>query len=391
MRYWIAMRMRWVVWGAALVAGVGLGVGVALATRTSGNAAPPSVSDPQAAANPNLDPGAPLSGTAPGFTLTDQFGRKVSLASFRGKVVVLTFNDPQCTTICPLTTTALVRAKALLGAAGRNVQLLGVGANPLATQVKWVKAYSVAHGMLHKWLFLTGALPQLKRVWKAYGIEAAVVRGAIDHTPATYILDARGRESRLFMTQMAYSSVPQLAEELARSVAALLPGRPTVRDTTSLAAISLLGPKRNVTLPRAGGGAVRLGPGTGPHLLLFFDTWAAELTNVRARIDALNGYATYAKKHDLPPLVAVDEGGVEPSAQALPRLLHSLPRPLSFPVAIDDSGRVADGYRVEDSPWLELVSGSGRFVFYRDLAATGWPSARWLRGHVRAGMARKSR
>src|SRR6202035_1562430 len=55
--------------------------------------------------NPSLDPGTPLSGPAPDFTLTDQFGHSVSLHSFRGKVVVLAFNDSQCTTICPLTTT----------------------------------------------------------------------------------------------------------------------------------------------------------------------------------------------------------------------------------------------------------------------------------------------
>ena len=52
--------------------------------------------------------------------------------------------------------------------------------------MKWVRAYSQAHGMLHKWRFLTGSLAELKRVWRAYGIAAAVVNGMIDHTPATY-------------------------------------------------------------------------------------------------------------------------------------------------------------------------------------------------------------
>ena len=56
--------------------------------------------------------------------------------------------------------------------------------------------------MLHKWRFLTGSLPELKRVWRAYGIEAAVVKGLIDHTPATYVIDSRGRLSRLYLTQM---------------------------------------------------------------------------------------------------------------------------------------------------------------------------------------------
>jgi protein SCO1 len=39
---------------------------------------------------------------APGFTLTDQDGRTLSLASLRGKAVVLEFMDPHCTDICPI-------------------------------------------------------------------------------------------------------------------------------------------------------------------------------------------------------------------------------------------------------------------------------------------------
>jgi len=47
-----------------------------------------------------LDPGTQLSGPAPGFTLTGQFGATVSLRAFRGRVVILAFTDSQCTTIC---------------------------------------------------------------------------------------------------------------------------------------------------------------------------------------------------------------------------------------------------------------------------------------------------
>jgi len=57
-------------------------------------------------------------------------------------------------------------------------------------------------------------------------------------------------------------------------------------------------------------------------------------------------------------------------------------------VAVDESGRVADGYREQDSPWLELVSGSGRFLFYEDLAVKGWPSLPQLLTKVHAALAR---
>jgi cytochrome oxidase Cu insertion factor (SCO1/SenC/PrrC family) len=386
----VSRRLHWTVLGLALVAGVGIGTAIA-ATRSSGTSTTQMAPTP-GLRNPALDPGTRLNAVAPGFTLTDQFGKRVSLSAYRGKVVVLSFNDPECTTICPLTTTALLHAKALLGPAASSVQLLGVGANPQATQVKWVRAYSRAHRMAHKWRFLTGSLPQLRRVWHAYGIEAAVIRGAIDHTPATYLIDPRGRLVRLYMAQMAYSSVSQLGYEIAQSISALLPSHPALHGFTSLAEVPLLGPRKAVTLPRSGGGNVRLGPGTGPHLVLFFDSWDSEVTNLRGGLELLERYATASGAGaGHPPVVAIDEATVEPAPDALPHFLSSLGHRLRYPVAIDRSGRVADGYRAQDSPWLTLVSASGRFLFYEDVAVKGWPTLAQLRAKVHEALARARR
>jgi cytochrome oxidase Cu insertion factor (SCO1/SenC/PrrC family) len=385
----VSRRLQSITLGLALLVGVSIGAAVVAATRSSRTPASAPISATTETADPQLDPGAHLNAVAPGFTLTDQFGKRISLRSLRGKVVVLSFNDPRCTTICPLTTTALLHARTLLGPAASRIELIGVGANPEATQVKWVRAYSKAHGMLHKWHFLTGSLDELKRVWRSYYIEAAIVNGSIDHTPATYVIGPTGRESRLYQTAMAYSSVNQFGYELAESIAALLPGHPHLHGTQPLGAPTLDGPRDPVALPRAGGGNVRLGPGSGPHLVLFFDTWETEITNLSAHLEALDRYQAAARRDGLPPLVAIDEGGVESSPQALPRFLHALPKPLSYPVAVDRSGTVADGYRVDDSPWLEFVSGQGRFLFFDDLAARGWPRLQKLLATVRAGLARR--
>lgn len=132
--------------------------------------------------NPSLDPGTPVHRPAPGFTLTDQFGRRISLRSYRGKVVLLAFVDSRCANVCPLTTTAMLDAKRLLASAGSQVQLLGIDANPTATSVGDMRAYSQAHEMMNEWHFLTAPAPELKRVWRSYGIEAELERGLIDHT-----------------------------------------------------------------------------------------------------------------------------------------------------------------------------------------------------------------
>ena len=141
-----------VVAGLLAVAACGAGPGTApVAGQASGGQAR------AAAANPDLDPGSSLGGlAAPGFRLVNQFGQPMSLSQFRGKVVILAFTNSECTTICPLTTVSMVEAKDLLGAAGDQVQLLGIDANPVASKVADVMAYSRAHGMVNQWNFLTG-------------------------------------------------------------------------------------------------------------------------------------------------------------------------------------------------------------------------------------------
>ena len=162
-----------------------------------------------------LDPGTQLRGVAPDFTLTDQFDKPVSLSSFRGRVVMLAFSDAECTTICPLTTTAMVDAKRMLGSAGAKVALLGIDANPDAISVKDVRSYSELHGMTHSWDFGTGSKTQLERVWNAYHVAVEIEAGQIDHTPALFVISPQGKLERLYLTQMSYASISQLETALA--------------------------------------------------------------------------------------------------------------------------------------------------------------------------------
>src|ERR1700760_4171126 len=114
-------------------------------TPSGSQAASSSSSGPNSAAmdNPNLDLGSSLGGKqAPGFRLRNQFGQPMSLSQFRGKVVMLAFEDSECTTVCPLTTQSMLQAKQLLGPAGNQVQLLGVDPNPDATSTAGVLSYS---------------------------------------------------------------------------------------------------------------------------------------------------------------------------------------------------------------------------------------------------------
>jgi cytochrome oxidase Cu insertion factor (SCO1/SenC/PrrC family) len=330
-------------------------------------------------ANPNLDPGSSLGGTsAPDFTLTNQFGQKISLSAFRGKVIILAFTDSECTTICPLTTQSMLAAKQLLGKAGSQVQLMGVDANPAATAVSDVMSYSRSHGMVNQWDFLTGSRAQLASVWKAYHIYVAIEKGQVDHTPAVYIIDARGREQKLYLTTMAYASIGQAGQVMAQEVSSLLPSHPKLASVGSLAYISGQSPRDTVALPELPSGSLTLGPGKA-RLVMFFATWLDETSDLSRELFGLGQYARTAAASGLPGLVAVDEEAAEPSLATVRTYLASLGGPLGYPVALDQTGRVADGYGVQDQPWFVLTSASGKILWKHD----GWLPVSKLTAAVR--------
>jgi cytochrome oxidase Cu insertion factor (SCO1/SenC/PrrC family) len=358
-----------------------LGAGAALAGCSSG--APGSSSggsqstgsNTAAMDNPDLDLGSSLGGKpAPDFRLRNQFGQPMSLSQFRGKVVMLAFEDSECTTVCPLTTQSMLAAKQLLGPAGSQVQLLGIDANPDAISTADVLSYSRTHGLVNQWNFLTGSLAELKATWTKYDIAVQIEADEIDHTPALFVIDQQGRERKLYLTQMAYSSVGQSAQVLAEEIATLLPGHPKVASRQSLASIAVQGPAGHVTLPaaRTGDAPVTLGPGQ-PHLVMFFATWLSEVANLKSELTGANGYVAAARREGLPPLTAVDETVVEPSAATVRSYLGSLGAKLDYPVGLDTAGRLADGYQVQDQPWFALVSAAGKIVWTHD-GWLAWPS-----------------
>ncbi len=143
---------------------------------------------------------------APGFTLTDQQGHTMSLASLRGKVVVLEFMDPHCTDICPIVSQEFVDAYHELGARAGHVVFVAINVNQYHAKVSDMAAYSAAHQLttIPGWHFFTGPLPALKTAWRNYNItvEAPNPNADIIHTSAVYFIDARGAE-RFVATPMA--------------------------------------------------------------------------------------------------------------------------------------------------------------------------------------------
>jgi cytochrome oxidase Cu insertion factor (SCO1/SenC/PrrC family) len=365
--------------GAVVTAALALAGCASGGSGGNGSASAASPSSSAAAANPNLDQGTSLGRTpAPNVKLTNQFGQPMSLRQFRGKAVVIGFVDSECTTVCPLTTLAMLQAKQMLGQAGDQVQLLGIDANPEAISTADVLGYSRAHNMVNRWDFLTGTLPQLKAAWKSFDIYAKVVGDEIDHTPALYVIDPQGRERTVYLTPMAYSSITQSAQVLAQELATLLPGHPVLAHAQSLAYITGQTPKDTVRLATTKPGTtVTLGPGKA-RLTVFFATWLSEIGDLKSQLLGLNQYTRTAAARHLPALTAVDEAVTEPTATAARTYLQGLGQPLNYQIALDTTGRVADGYGVQDQPWFTLTNAQGKIVWSHD----GWLSASQLAAAV---------
>jgi len=135
---------------------------------------------------------------APGFSLTDQAGRTVTLASLHGKVVVLTFMDSHCTDICPLVSREFRDAAHDLGGTASRVVFIAVNVNPFHHGVADVASFSRAESLdsIGTWHFVTGPVSALRPVWNAYQVQVVAPSPNKDviHASLVYFIDPAGRE-----------------------------------------------------------------------------------------------------------------------------------------------------------------------------------------------------
>lgn len=129
---------------------------------------------------------------APDISLRDQTGQLVSLAALRGKVVLVSFADPQCRTQCPLLGHELESIEATLPANIKPVLLL-VSVAPDRTPADVTTFLSSQHIIWQPgWHWLLGNQAQLQAVWATYHV--AVQPGATDvaHDVVVYVVNPRG-------------------------------------------------------------------------------------------------------------------------------------------------------------------------------------------------------
>lgn len=145
---------------------------------------------------------------APGFTLTDLAGRRVSLGRYSGRVVLLSFLSTACAPTCPLVAQQIRGALDELspppapGQRARAIPVLIVSADPAADTPARVRRFLAAAALTGRVEYLTGPRAELRRVWRAYNVVPSQLANADSaHPAAVLLIDRAGDERDLFQVE----------------------------------------------------------------------------------------------------------------------------------------------------------------------------------------------
>jgi protein SCO1/2 len=166
-----------------------------ISARADGSTAGAVRSPPTATLASESDP-------APAFTLTDQSGKQLSLASLRGNALLVDFVYTRCVGPCPILTAKHVELwRSLPPEAREHVRFVSISLDPTHDTPEVLTRYAAERGAdLGGWYFLTGPEAEVADVVRRWGV--GTLRGAdgsIDHMVATFMVDKQGQIAKRWL------------------------------------------------------------------------------------------------------------------------------------------------------------------------------------------------
>jgi protein SCO1 len=137
----------------------------------------------------------------PAVSLIDQNGNRVSLASLKGKPVLIDFIYTSCPGPCSVLTSKLVGvAKDLGPQLGSQVRMVSITLDPEHDTPQKLKDYADRLGARRSgWLFLTGTPQQIDQVLAAYKLRRLrEADGSVSHMETLFLLGSDGRQRRIY-------------------------------------------------------------------------------------------------------------------------------------------------------------------------------------------------
>jgi protein SCO1/2 len=149
------------------------------------------------------------------FSLTDSNGKKVTLATYQGKWMLMFFGFTACPEACPLAMQLVSTTLGEMGETGKTIQPVFVSIDPARDTPEVLKEY-LAH-FSDNIAGLSGTAEETAAIAKAYGVfyRRRAIDGVdytMDHSTALYLIAPDGRYIRPFRADVDPS---ELAEDLA--------------------------------------------------------------------------------------------------------------------------------------------------------------------------------
>ena len=126
---------------------------------------------------------------APDFTLTDQDGERISMRSFRGSPVIVTFLYTTCEDTCP---TQAQQVKGALAELGEDVPAVAVAVDPPRDNPARARAFLSEQRMTGRMSFALGTRAELRPVWDGFAVQPQ--RDDLEHTGRFVLVDRQGRQ-----------------------------------------------------------------------------------------------------------------------------------------------------------------------------------------------------
>lgn len=146
-------------------------------------------------------PAANRNNCLPDVSLIDQHGSAVSLASLKGKPVLIDFIYTSCASTCPMLTAKMVAIARQLGPAlGADVRIVSITLDPEHDSPAELAKYAKSHGAERDgWIFLTGPPAKIDQVLALFKLRRMREdNGTITHSVSAFLLGPDGHQVRQY-------------------------------------------------------------------------------------------------------------------------------------------------------------------------------------------------
>ncbi len=147
---------------------------------------------------------------APDFALRNQEGERVSMRSFRGQPVIVTFLYTHCQDTCPIMAQTV---RGALDDLGHDVPALAIAVDPPNDTERSARKFLAEQRATGRIDFVLGSRAELRPVWDGFGVRPQRVKE--EHNARITLVDARG------IQRIGYPGSEATPERIAHDLALL--------------------------------------------------------------------------------------------------------------------------------------------------------------------------